>query len=135
MTVHNTKSGAIDNLRVVDQVPVSEEGSIQVRLVNPAGLSSELTTGGAGGTSGSSSSSAKNTNKLGVRVPPPVPVSSGVVAHWAGIDEINSEENLESLGKDGKINWVCSVPSQGKVGITLQWEVVAPLSSVDIVGF
>jgi hypothetical protein len=133
ITVHNTKSQAIDNLTIVDQIPVSEESSITVKLLSPAlSLPDFSATGTA-----SSGSFLKDTkeNKLGIRVPLPIKVSHGVVAQWDGVDEVNSEDGVENLGKDGKLNWVCSVPSQGKITLTLQWEVSAPLSSIDIVGF
>ncbi|KAJ2931860.1 hypothetical protein H1R20_g5241, partial [Candolleomyces eurysporus] len=36
VTLHNTKSLAIDNLTTVDQIPVSKESSITVKLVSSA---------------------------------------------------------------------------------------------------
>ncbi|KAJ2927871.1 hypothetical protein H1R20_g9233, partial [Candolleomyces eurysporus] len=134
ITIHNTKSLAIDNLTIVDQIPVSEESSITVKLLSPPLSLPDLS---AAGTASSNSSSLKDTkeNKLGVRVPSPIKVSHGVVAQWDGVDDVNSDDGVENLGKDGKLNWVCSLPSQGKITLTLQWEVSAPLSSVDITGF
>ncbi|RXW13249.1 hypothetical protein EST38_g12604 [Candolleomyces aberdarensis] len=133
ITVHNTKSLAIDNLTIVDQIPVSEESSITVKLLSPPLSLPDLSATGTA----SSNSFLKDTkeNKLGVRVPLPVKVSHGVVAQWDGVDDVNSDDGVENLGKDGKLNWVCSSPSQGKITLTLQWEVSAPLSSVDITGF
>ncbi|KAJ2931799.1 hypothetical protein H1R20_g5297, partial [Candolleomyces eurysporus] len=78
ITVHNTKSLAIDNLAIVDQIPVSEESSITVKLLSPRlSLPYLLATGTA-----SSNSFLKGTkeDKLGVRVPLPVKASHGVVA-------------------------------------------------------
>ena len=56
--------------------------------------------------------------------PSPLHVGEGVVAQWEGADEPGFD--LEALGKDGKLNWVCSIPSQGKINLLLSWEVVAP---------
>ena len=53
-----------------------------------------------------------------------VHVGEGVVAQREGPDEPGFD--LEALGKDGKLNWVCSIPNQGKVNLLLSWEVVAP---------
>ncbi|KAJ2920524.1 hypothetical protein H1R20_g16569, partial [Candolleomyces eurysporus] len=133
ITIHNTKSLAIDNLTIVDQIPVSEESSITVKLLSPPLSLPDLPATGTA----SSNSFLKDTkeNKLGVRVPLPIKVSHGVVAQWDGVDDMNSDDGVENLGKDGKLNWVCSLPSQGKITLTLQWEVSAPLSSVDITGF
>ncbi|TEB18300.1 hypothetical protein FA13DRAFT_1746206 [Coprinellus micaceus] len=85
MTLHNTKSLAIENVKLIDQIPVSE-----------------------------------NSNKAGVKVPPPVKT-------W------NAEDGVEGIGRDGKVSWMCALPSQGKVTLTLQWEVSAPFRT-DISG-
>ncbi len=57
---------------------------------------------------------------------PPVKVSSGVAAQWDGADD--SQGDITALGKDGKLNWLCSIPPQGTVNLSLQWEVLAPAS-------
>ncbi|KAF8875319.1 hypothetical protein BD779DRAFT_1563878 [Infundibulicybe gibba] len=114
ITVFNTKSIPISDLKVMDRIPVSEDSQITVKLVNPA-----LTLPTAP-TEGSSS-----------KVPPPVSVSSEVSAQWEGADETGVD--VESLGKDGKLNWTCSVPAQGKLNLLLSWEVAAP-SNTTIVG-
>lgn len=126
ISLHNTKSLAIDNLKIIDQIPISENSVITVKLVSPALELPDTTTG-------SLSSSLKSENKLGAKVPSPVKVTQGIIAQWEGIDDINSEEDLDSLGKDGKLNWTCSLPAQGKSVLTLQWEVSAPLKT-DITG-
>jgi hypothetical protein len=58
-------------------------------------------------------------------------VGKGVLAQWDGIDEAGTD--VESLGKDGKFNWVCEVAPQQKIKLQLQWEVTAPIK-LDIVG-
>ena len=61
-------------------------------------------------------------------MPLPVSVASGgVVAQWYGADEEGVD--MEALGKDGKLNWVCAVPAQEKIGLVLQWGVVAPVKT------
>ncbi|KAJ2925884.1 hypothetical protein H1R20_g11211, partial [Candolleomyces eurysporus] len=78
ITVHNTKSLAIDNLTIMDQIPVSEESSITVKLLSPRlSLPYLLATGTA-----SSNPFLKDTkeDKLGVRVPLPAKAIHGVVA-------------------------------------------------------
>jgi hypothetical protein len=107
ITVFNTKSTLIEQLKILDQIPVSEDSSITVRLNSPA-LVVPLA----------------NTSKGSIKAPPPVTVSQGVVAQWDGTDDPSFD--IEALGKDGKFNWVCSVPSQGKINLLLQWEVTAP---------
>ena len=47
----------------------------------------------------------------------------------AGVDDVNSDDGVENLGKDGKLNWVCSLPSQGEFTLTLQYS--APSISLD----
>lgn len=47
----------------------------------------------------------KENIELGIRVPLPMNL-----------------DGVENLGTDGKLNWVCSVASQGKTPLTLQWE-------------
>ncbi|RDB15220.1 Protein F37C4.5 [Hypsizygus marmoreus] len=120
ITIFNTKSMAIDNVRIVDQIPVSEDAQIQVRLINPS-LSSALITG----------SRDSATASMIEAVRKPVPISKGVTALWDGADE--PEVDGETLGRNGKLNWVCSVPPQSKVNLVLQWEVVVP-ARTDILG-
>ena len=106
ITIANTKTSPIENLRIIDQVPVSEDSKITVKLVSPA-----LRVPGEGFGWGT------NSDKT-------VSVASGVVAQWHGADKAGVE--VEALGKDGKLNWVCAVPAQEKIGLVLQWEVAAP---------
>lgn len=115
ITVFNSKSSAIDNLKIIDQVPVSEDSQIVIKLVNPPLI-------------GSASSDIYR--KAPAKDFPPSKISTGVVAQWDGTDEPDFDPG--SLGKDGKINWVCSVPSQETVNLVLQWEVTAPTRSTVI---
>lgn len=110
ITIANTKTQPIENLKIIDQIPVSDDSKITVKLVRPAlGVPGEGFGGG-----GMSTGEPK--------VLPPVSVASGVVAQWHGADEAGVE--VEALGKDGKLNWICAVPGQEKIGLVLQWEVL-----------
>lgn len=62
-----------------------------------------------------------------MRAPPAVKVSEGVIAQWEGADEQGFD--MQYLGRDGKFNCLCAVPSQRKVNLLLSWEVAAPLRS------
>ncbi|KAJ7922929.1 hypothetical protein B0H13DRAFT_1980864, partial [Mycena leptocephala] len=123
IAVHNTKSVPIERLRIVDQIPVSQDAQIEVRLVAPA-----LTLPAEGGGGTSKLSSMANTN---AKAPQVMNVGKGVVAQWDGTDE--PECDVEALGRERKVNWVCAVPAQGKINLALEWEVTAP-ASLQVVG-
>lgn len=58
----------------------------------------------------------------------PVKVSQGVVAQWDSADEIEGENlSIDSIGKDGKLAWICSIPPGTKLGLVLDWEVTTPV--------
>jgi len=114
VTVHNTKTIPVDGVKILDQFPISEDQQIQVKHVNP-------TLSPPAGTNGVTSDTLRR----------PVTVVKGVNAIWDGADD--EDVDGETLGKDGKFNWVCSVPAQSKVNLTAQWEVAVP-PKTDIVG-
>ncbi|KAK7043145.1 hypothetical protein VNI00_008499 [Paramarasmius palmivorus] len=58
---------------------------------------------------------------------PNVKVSEGVVAQWDGADD--SSVDVDALGKNGKIDWLCDIPAGEKVNLTLQWEVSMPVKT------
>ncbi|TFK31126.1 hypothetical protein BDQ12DRAFT_307927, partial [Crucibulum laeve] len=119
VTVFNTKSTSIENLKIIDQLPVSEDALITVKLVSPALVLP-------------SAESSGTTKGSGVpKVPPPVKVATGVEAQWDGLEEVG--DDIENLGRDGKFNWLCAIPAQGKNNLQLQWEVTAPVRT-DITG-
>lgn len=112
ISIHNTKATTtVENLKVLDQIPVSEDEQISVKLVSPA-LS--LPDG----------PSIKTVKTNASRAVPHVQVSEDVVARWEGSDE--SGIDVDALGKDGKINWLCTIPPQGKINLVMQWEVSTP---------
>ncbi|KAH9484488.1 Protein F37C4.5 [Psilocybe cubensis] len=106
ITVLNTKSIMIKNLKLIERIPVSEDERIEVKLLQPAlALPTQ------------SSKTSSSWQK-------PIKVSSSVVAQWNGVYEAGVDQ--ESLGKDGKFNWVISVPPHKSVSLTLQYEVSHP---------
>jgi hypothetical protein len=118
ITVVNTKSIAIDSpqLKILDQVPVSQDAQITVKLINPP-LTRPSTSGIA----------------MGAGTDAPVNVSDGVMAQWEGADEPDGDVN--ALGKEGMLCWVCGVVPQGKINLLLQWEVSVPIDTdKEIVG-
>ncbi|KAH6911805.1 hypothetical protein BKA70DRAFT_862855 [Coprinopsis sp. MPI-PUGE-AT-0042] len=127
ITVHNTKALSADKVKIIDQIPVSEDSTITVKLISPALPFSDKTGSSAGGIP--SGGGAMVENKLGVKVPAPVNVSKGITAQWEGVEEVSSESEVEDLGGEGKFGWLCSIPAQGKVNLTLQWEVSAPFKT------
>ncbi|KAJ2918730.1 hypothetical protein MD484_g1671, partial [Candolleomyces efflorescens] len=155
ITVHNTKPTLVETIKIIDQIPVSEDSIINVKLLSPAlqlpssnaiasndsasikkdktGLAVLNIIGSAG------SSNPGDSEKELKAVAKSVQVSSGVVAQWdrPGSDPSSTTEegfdsesvDLTALGKDGKISWLCSVPAQTKTNLTLQWEVNAPANT------
>ena len=100
ISVHNTKSVEIEKLKIIDNIPVSQDANITVNLISP-GLTIPL-------------SSATPNNKT---VPSSVTVANGV-AQWN-----DSGSDVNALGKDGRLDWICSIPALAKINLLLQWEV------------
>jgi hypothetical protein len=120
ITVFNTKSISVEDVRIIDQVPVSEDEQIKVKLVSPT-----LTVSPSGG----SESASKEKEKEREKAVQKVSVAKGVVAQWDGANEPDDDRDPKALGNNGKIKWVCAVPPQGKVNLVLQWEITAPVST------
>ncbi|KAJ6555010.1 hypothetical protein DFH09DRAFT_1365962 [Mycena vulgaris] len=120
ITVFNTKGVGIERLKIVDQIPTSQNTQIEVKLVSPA-----LT---LPADAGAGSSSVKGPPKA----PQVVNVAKGVVAQWDGVDEPDCE--VEALGLDRKVNWICAVPAQGKINLALEWEVNVSPANAHVVG-
>jgi Domain of unknown function (DUF4139) len=136
ITVHNTKNIDVSNVKLLDHIPISEDVNVNVKLISPALQLPGSTDGGStrsgkGFLLGSSKSGDKSASTSGTskKIPAPVKVSDEVMAKWDDGNE--EEENIDvgSLGKDGKLNFVCALPAQGKTNITMQWEVTAPAKS------
>ena len=111
LTIFNTKTSVVDDVKIVDQLPVSEDSQVTVKWEQPALI--------VPGT--------ETTASAQLKVPTPLKVANGVTASWYGADEAGVD--LEALGADGKFNWVCSIGAQAKINLTMQWEVTAPVRS------
>ncbi|TFK24420.1 hypothetical protein FA15DRAFT_669652 [Coprinopsis marcescibilis] len=127
--IHNTKSVAIDNLIIRGQVPVSVHSNVTVKLSSPPLEAPDARSASNTATSMFSMQKETVVNKSGVHVPAPVNVGKGIVAQWDGVDNVLFEEDVGSLGKNGLLFWKCSVPPQGKVNLSLRYEVSAPVDS------
>ncbi|KAF9465730.1 hypothetical protein BDZ94DRAFT_1344601 [Collybia nuda] len=107
ITVFNTKASGIGNLKIVDQVPISEDAQITIKLLSPGLTIPEHPSSGQ------------------PRASTPVRVNDDVVAQWEGADEQGFD--MAALGRDGKFYWMCSIPAKGKITLFLSWEVNAPI--------
>jgi len=107
ISIHNTKSIAIDDLKVIDHIPLSQDANISVKLISPAlSLSVSPTT-------------VPNTSNSAV--PTRVNICDGVFAQWNRADDPSAD--VTALGKNGQLDWICALPAFGKVNLLLQWEV------------
>ncbi|KIM36583.1 hypothetical protein M413DRAFT_31619 [Hebeloma cylindrosporum] len=117
ISIFNTKPTSITSLKVLDQLPVSEDSTITVNLTSPPLV-------------------LPAANKKGVaKVPEPVKITEGAGANvnvqWDGAEDSDTDPSL--LGKEGKLRWVCEVPAQRTIVLALAWEVVCPYGT-DVMG-
>jgi hypothetical protein len=109
--IHNTKGAAMENLKVLEQFPVSEDANITVNYLSPA-------------------LALPQPNKDGeYQKVSAVKVNGQAKAQWEGADEIEPS----AVGKSGSFHWDCSIPAQGKLTLVASWEVVCPVGT-DVVG-
>ncbi|KAJ7776837.1 hypothetical protein DFH07DRAFT_951451 [Mycena maculata] len=120
ITVHNTKGVGAQGVKIVDQIPASQDEKIEVRLVSPA-LRLPVDSGASANASSGKTAKEKEPQVLNV--------AKGVVAQWDGSDEPGCE--VEALGQ---VNWICAVPAQGKVNLALEWEVTVSPPNAQVVG-
>ncbi|KAF9525622.1 hypothetical protein CPB83DRAFT_885409 [Crepidotus variabilis] len=110
ITIQNTKSISLESFKIIDNIPISQDERIKVNLISPA-LSAPV----AGPVQASHSrQSLRKSIKL----------ESGVQAQWDKSDEKDVEDSM--VGKDGKINWLLTIPPRKTVNLALQFEVTYP---------
>ena len=128
ISVYNTKSVPIDNVKIISHIPVSQDAQITVKLLSPSlpAPSSASQSGNTGGgvTSPSTSSIKDFASKIGNGAKQATKVAEGVAASWSGGGD-EGEGESEHVGKDGKLQWVCALEAQMKVDLALHWEVSA----------
>ena len=96
---------------MTDIIPISEDERIEVKLINPP-----LVYVPVGNTSSVSSLLGPATSEK----QKPLRVKENIVAQWERVDEKDFEG---ALGRNGKINWLVSLPPQKPVTLLLQFEV------------
>jgi hypothetical protein len=116
ITVSNTKTIPVSNVRILDRFPVSDEEQITVKLDSPdlPGMNNAL----ARSNSVSASSGANGKRAK---------AGDGISAEW------HSEEGEPVDKSKGQFDWVVNIPAQGKVNLSTKWQIIAP-SSVSVVG-
>ncbi|CAK5270370.1 unnamed protein product [Mycena citricolor] len=133
ITVFNTKSIAVERLKIIDQIPTSQNSQIEVKLLSPALLlPAELAAADKGNGGLGSLTLKKSPQPASGTVPQTITVARGVIAQWDGVGEPDCD--VQTLGLDRKVNWICSVPSQGKLNLTLDWEVTVSPANLVVVG-
>ncbi|KAJ7754602.1 hypothetical protein B0H16DRAFT_1542928 [Mycena metata] len=104
IAIQNTKSVVVENLKIIDQIPSSQNAQIKVKLVQPALSLDEDTVKGA-------------------EVGKTVKVGADIVARWDG------GENA-----DRRVSWTCAVPAQGKINLSLEWTVTVSPANAHVIG-
>ncbi|KAK7040202.1 hypothetical protein VNI00_010008 [Paramarasmius palmivorus] len=145
LTVQNTKPNPIPLLKIVDHVPVPENSEIMVKLVQPAlklphtvlprtqskahsNVHESIEASEESIRSKPATTTVRTlSDVVGSSVGPNIKLSDGVYVQWDRADEWNVD--IEALGKNGLMNWLCEVPAQEKLNLTLEWEVNAPLKA------
>ena len=107
ITIVNTKSVSIENLKVVDMIPVSQDERIEINLLNPP-LPPSVAEDNTG----------KEKKSDGISVSP------GVLALWDGTGD--PEVNQDVVGKNGCVRWDVSLRPQETVNLVLKFEVSYP---------
>ncbi|EEB89185.1 hypothetical protein MPER_12745, partial [Moniliophthora perniciosa FA553] len=132
----NTKPNSVEGIILIDQIPVSQDERIGVKLVTPElAIPTPLIDTDKKKASGKekdgssikrfSSTMSGSSLKTLLSGDKDKAGSVGVTAQWDGIDKSDVDET--AIGKYGKINWICSIPPQGSANLVLEWEVSHPV--------
>lgn len=130
ISVYNSKaSQAVHDLKILARVPVSEDAGIVVKVLEPKGLTSGVSKQAkvvdgvvVGWVKADNDASKKPSGNNLV----PLSKTSTITSHTSkgtGSTTAAAEEDTKHLGKDGKVQWACSLEAQRKVDLTLSWEV------------
>ncbi|KAF9532454.1 hypothetical protein CPB83DRAFT_622945 [Crepidotus variabilis] len=129
ITVQNNKSVPLENLKITERVPTSDDGGITLELISPAltlpskseSSSSSMTSSWQDGRGSPSNSNVRERLDLG----------NGVQAQWDKTDQ-DDVENTE-VGNTGRLSWLLDIPPMKSVDLVLQVEVMYP-SRLSLVG-
>ncbi|KAH8918513.1 hypothetical protein BT69DRAFT_1267680 [Atractiella rhizophila] len=102
--IHNTKQQSVNQLTLLDRVPLSSDGSIHVKIIKPQLPDANTVL----------LSSA--TNKF-------VSVSNGVWARWKPLE--GDEAMIQDGKPDGRIEWLVELDAGKKTTLVTEWEVSA----------
>ncbi|KAL0565083.1 hypothetical protein V5O48_016947 [Marasmius crinis-equi] len=120
LTVHNTKTIDVPFIKIVDQRQVALDSAMTLGNSSSSSTKKPETTSGH-----TRETSVSVTDVVASSAGPSVKVANGIIAQWDGADE--ESVDVDALGRDGKINWLCEVPAGEKVSLSLQWEVSMPV--------
>ena len=97
ITIHNSTQRFIEALRLYDQIPIAEDSSINVKLLEP---------------------SLPATDSLNPDIPATLQrFSDGISARWASTD-LNADERETSVGREGVIEWQVNLKPGAKVSFS-----------------
>ncbi|KAF9521349.1 hypothetical protein CPB83DRAFT_865550, partial [Crepidotus variabilis] len=122
ITVQNNKSVPLENLKITERVPISDDGGITLELISPAltlpsksgSPSSSMTSSWQDGRGSPSNSNVRERLYLG----------KGVQAQWDKADEDHVDG--KEIAKTGKLNWLLDISPMKSVDLVLQFEVMYP---------
>ncbi|KAB5591408.1 Protein F37C4,5 [Ceratobasidium theobromae] len=107
ITIRNSRLASVSALRVLDQVPVSTESTIKVKVITPSGLDTVAVPSPTGETGETVEDKAR----------PWVDAQKGVQVRWAPL----------GIGEEGTVEWKCEIPPMEETELELLWEVSGPI--------
>ncbi|KAF5334858.1 hypothetical protein D9758_014296 [Tetrapyrgos nigripes] len=130
MSISNKGRAPISLLRVLDNIPVSDDSQITVKLLQPALKLPTLPLPTISSPSTSTSTISAFTTSNSTNGIPVLSLGEGVSAQWYAAEQAlagtASTSELERIGRDGKISWLIEeLKPQATVDLVLQWEISA----------